>query len=124
MWLQTVLGTACLLAATQATVIISDDVVGDGDGNFNFEVLGSLCFAPNTLASVRVQTNAIGSGIVPTGSLVVYTQNSLHSLFNSGSNCEDQSVRLEFLLRILHWLPLIARRGLLAPPIFAPDCVA
>ena len=103
MWLQTVLGTACLLAVTQASVIISDDVVGDGDGNFNFEVLGSLCFAPNTLASVKVQTNAIGSGIVPAGSLVVYTQNSLHSLFNAGSNCADQSVRREFLLHVFQW---------------------
>jgi len=95
MWRQFLAAAACLVATAQA-VVISDQVSVTGDGNFNFEVLGSLCIPESVTATVTVQTQGVVSGVTPSGLMLVFNQTSLHSLFSDGSTCGQQSVRVCF----------------------------
>jgi hypothetical protein len=91
---QLLLLLASVGGALATSVVISDTVVSSGDGNFNFEVLGSLCFVEGTTATVSVNTASTTSGAVyATQKLLVFTETTLHNMFTTDTACADQDVR-------------------------------
>ena len=72
-------------------VVISDTVVTSGDGNFNSEVLGSLC-VPEGTATITADIRAVDPTDTLRGELAVFTQDSLHSLFTN-DDCSNSMVR-------------------------------
>jgi hypothetical protein len=86
---------SCLLGTVTSQETISDVVSTNGDGNFNFEVLGSLCFAEGTSADIRFI--ASGTNVAADAKMLVFTQATLHQLYSDSGNCVDQYEFAEFL---------------------------
>ena len=83
---------SCLVTNALADTVVISDTVANENGNFNFEVLGSLCIAKGTTANVQVNTNLL-NGYSPSQKILVLTQSTLHNLYSDGTTCSTQDVR-------------------------------
>ena len=92
-WYSCLIGAA-LLAVAAAEVTISNTVTTDNaNGNFNFEVLGSLCLLKGTSTTVNVRTINTDTVKHTTQHILVFTESTIHEIYdNNDSSCDDQAV--------------------------------